>query len=270
MTVTLSISTYNRPDALRLCLESALHQSRLPDEIIVVDDGSTSDTALVVSEMAALTKIPVKHLWQPDEGFRLARARNMGISAANGDYIVQIDGDMVLTHHFIADHVAMARPGYYVKGGRIRLNAKSSERWLHRNRPPRFFSPFMPGIHHDRAKAIRLPLLGRIFSPFYQRTGTGIGANTAFWKKDLEAVNGFDEAFEGWGGEDTDIELRLQSLGVKTFKLWRLGIAFHLWHREGGGNPDAHRRIYTYIFDKLRRGDFVSARGLNNNYGGTN
>ena len=43
--VSLIVSTYNRPDALRVCLDSVKHQTILPYEVIIGDDGSRSETA---------------------------------------------------------------------------------------------------------------------------------------------------------------------------------------------------------------------------------
>ena len=76
MKTTLLISTYNRPDALRLCLLSAFRQTLLPDEILVGDDGSTEETAHLIEEMKQRSPVPLIHVWQEDKGFRLAAVRN--------------------------------------------------------------------------------------------------------------------------------------------------------------------------------------------------
>lgn len=261
--ISLTISTYNRPEALRLCLLSAFRQTRLPDEIIVGDDGSTDVTRELIEELRPLCPVPLHHVWQEDKGFRLARLRNLCIAQSTGDYIVQIDGDMVLSRHFIADHAAVARRGYYVKGGRIRLNEAATQRLCQSGRPPRFFSPFSD-IHHDRLKAIRIPGLGHYITPRYRRTGTGMGANTAFWREDLLRVNGYDENFEGYGGEDSDIEIRLQMAGIATFKLFRLGLALHLWHKEGS-NP-AIDKVRKYIEEKKKARVWRTDNGLLKNH----
>lgn len=261
MKVSLIISTYNRVDALELCLRSALRQSRMPDEIIVGDDGSTSDTRALVERIAAEhPEVPILFEWHEDRGFRLARMRNRCIARASGDYIIQIDGDMVLSRHFVADHLAVARPGFYVRGSRMRLSEKATRNMLETMKVPRFYSPFYPALHHDRLKAVRLPFIGRLLSPGYHRDSTGLGANMAFWREDLLRVNGYDNHFEGWGGEDNDLEVRLKAAGVKSFKLFRLGMAFHLWHKESP-NPH-HQQIVEYINAKAARGETVAADGI--------
>ena len=50
MKISLIISTYNRPSALKLCLESVKRQNRLPDEVIIGDDGSGDETAALIRE----------------------------------------------------------------------------------------------------------------------------------------------------------------------------------------------------------------------------
>ncbi|MDE6305135.1 MAG: glycosyltransferase, partial [Muribaculaceae bacterium] len=101
MKVSLIISTYNRPDALSVTLESVRNQSRLPDEVIIGDDGSGADTARVINRFKDGFPVPIIHVWQEDKGFRLAMIRNRSVAAASGDYIIQTDGDVLLHPHFI-------------------------------------------------------------------------------------------------------------------------------------------------------------------------
>ena len=77
MNTTLIITTYNWKEALSLTLTSALEQTLAPGEILVADDGSTEDTGLMVAELAARSSVPIRHIWQEDKGFRLAKSRNI-------------------------------------------------------------------------------------------------------------------------------------------------------------------------------------------------
>ena len=129
-TVSLLISTYNWEDALRLCLLSASVQTVLPDEIVIADDGSREDTRKLIEDFRAIVKVPVVHIWQEDEGFRLTTIRNKAIACAKGDYIIQIDGDVIMERHFIQDHIEMMEKGYFVCGSRTKLGPIVSRRLI--------------------------------------------------------------------------------------------------------------------------------------------
>ena len=142
MRASLIVTTYNRPDALHLVLQSVLQQTVPPAEIIVADDGSGADTEETVGRFATASPIPVKHVWQEDQGFRAAQSRNRALAAAQGPYIVLIDGDMVLHPEFIADHLAVAREGRWVQGSRVLLTEAATAALLSSPLPVPFKPPF--------------------------------------------------------------------------------------------------------------------------------
>ena len=121
MLVSLMISTYNWKEALSLCLYSVFAQTVKPCEILIADDGSRDDTKQLIDKMRTKTDIPIVHVWHEDKGFRLSAIRNRSIERAKGDYIIQIDGDILLDKHFIADHLELAEKGYFVCGSRVHL-----------------------------------------------------------------------------------------------------------------------------------------------------
>jgi glycosyltransferase involved in cell wall biosynthesis len=225
----LIITTYNRPAALDLTLRSVARQSVAPGEIIVADDGSGPETLQVVArwQERLRLKTPLVHLWQPDEGFRLARSRNRAIAAARGEYVIIVDGDMVLHRHFIADHTRAARHGAFIQGVRLLTGPKAANRMLERGRLDLGF--FAPDIKRRR-HTVRSLLLSRLL--FQERLGQRAirGCNQAYWKSDLIRVNGFNEAFEGWGREDNEIAARLYNAGVSRRNLKFQALAIHLHH----------------------------------------
>ena len=128
MRISLIISTYNSPEALDVCLRSVLRQTSSPYEVIIADDGSTDSTPEVIDRFTKEAKFPVVHVWQKNEGFRLATIRNKAIARAKGDYIVQIDGDIMLHPEFIADHAAAAVRGHFVCGSRVLIQKELTEK----------------------------------------------------------------------------------------------------------------------------------------------
>ena len=113
MDCSLIITTYNWEKALELVILSSIRQSYLPVEIIVADDGSTDDTRKLIKSFCNKSPIPIIHSWQKDKGFRAAKSRNKAISKAIGDYIILIDGDMILHKDFVRDHCSFSKPGYF-------------------------------------------------------------------------------------------------------------------------------------------------------------
>jgi glycosyltransferase involved in cell wall biosynthesis len=232
--VSLIVTTYNRKDALALTLGSALAQRTPPEEILVADDGSRDDTRALVESFAARSRVPVRHCWHEDRGFRLAEIRNRAIARARSAYVVMVDGDLVLHPRFVADHRRAARPGQMVQGGRALLSEATTRQALAAGRIE--FGPLEPGMK-NRKNALRAPVLSRLASHFSDNVYRVRGANLAFWRQDVLRVNGFDEEFVGWGREDSEFVARMQHAGVRRLNLKFAAVAYHLWH------PEASREL---------------------------
>ena len=227
MTVTLIITTYNWKEALALSLASVLDQEVLPLEVIVADDGSRPDTGAMIRELAARAPLPIHHCWQEDKGFRLARSRNRAIARARGEYIVLIDGDIILERHFIADHLRAARPGYFVQGTRVLLNQWLTTRVLSQGYLNASFCS--QGVE-NRKNCLRSTILSRFFSLPSRRLPGVKTCNFAFWREHAIQVNGFNEEFVGWGREDSEFVARLMNRGIRRRNLKFNGLAYHLYH----------------------------------------
>ncbi|WP_430391880.1 glycosyltransferase family 2 protein [Dyella sp. 20L07] len=235
--VSVIISTYNWKEALALVLRSVAGQSHLPDEVIIVDDGSREDTAQLLRDIARDFPVPLRHVWQPDEGFRKARILNRGIAAARGDYVIQADGDMLLHRHFIADHLKLAKPGCFLQGTRIRTTDAETARLIAGGKP--HFGWSVDAYFRDdndrstyhfgrRHHTLRLPWLARLKS---RSSGHPMGCNVSFWRDDLLRVNGYDERMQGYGSEDLELDLRLRNAGLRRSQIKFAALALHLEHR---------------------------------------
>ena len=228
MTVSLIISTYNWPRALYLCLDSVMQQSVLPDEILVADDGSGMDTRDVVRHFEQISPVPVRHIWHEDRGFRVAAIRNKAIAASRSDYLIQIDGDLILQRNFIQDHLAFARRGCYVAGSRGMLTQRLTQQVI--NGEITSLSPLTRGVYCSN-NVMRIPIMSafyRMLSPEDHRRRCTMG----LWGEESLRVNGYDEAFEGWGFEDTEFGLRLKNSGVRQLRIKFRAVAFHLFHEK--------------------------------------
>lgn len=229
MKTTLIISTYNRPEALRLSLLSTLTQTHIPSEVIIADDGSTEETQQLIEEIAKAFPCPLIHAWQEDKGFRLAESRNNALRMAHGDYVIFIDGDIIMERHFIEDHERLAEKGYFVIGSRASLTEKLTKEVIKKQTIK--VHCYTPGVRR-KENALYLPFLTPWTKNLYhKRRFYGRGANMAMWMEDLRQTNGFDQDLVGYGYEDFDLFNRLFNLGLKRKYAKFQAIEYHLFHQ---------------------------------------
>jgi glycosyltransferase involved in cell wall biosynthesis len=230
ISISLIITTYNRPDALELVLLSVLNQIVMPKEVIIADDGSTEETSQLIARYQKQFTIPLIHCWHEDQGFRLSHIRNKAIAQASGEYMVMVDGDMVLHKQFIKNHKNAARINTFVQGSRVILTEQLTRQALTNKHIS--FSPFQQGII-NRLNAMHIGSLSALFSLRKKTKLKGIrGCNMAFWKDDVLRVNGFNEDFTGWGREDSEFVVRLFNNAISRQNLKFGGVAYHLYHPE--------------------------------------
>lgn len=229
MRTALVATTHERPAALARVLESVVAQRHPPDELIVADDGSCESTRAVVSRCAAAAPFPVVHSWQPRHGPRVCRSRNLAVARTRCDYIVVIDGDMLLHPGFLAEHAAHARRGTWVQGCRLPLGAGATSRALAGEPLASVVAAASVGWRR-RLQAWHAPRAARALRRLANAFIAVKGCNQAFWRDDLVRVNGWDEAMTGWGPEDKELCARLVHAGVARRTLVCAGLAWHLDH----------------------------------------
>ena len=242
--ISVIVSTYNRPDTLGLVLDGFRGQSIRPHEVMVADDGSGPGTRVMLEAWAkAHTEFPLRHLWHPDDGFRKTIILNQAVLEATGDYLVFTDGDCVPHPRFVEDHAELAEPGCWVQGRRCFVREKWVGQFRLGHTPILIW--MLLGRIHGAAKGLRLPL-SWIRRDQAQR-GI-IGCNMAAWREDVVAINGFDEAYTGWGiGEDSDLGTRLYHLGRWRKLVHGRAVTFHLDH------PSAPKDHVQGSLERLRR-----------------
>ena len=229
MSISLIVTTYNRPEALILVLKSIELQTLIPSEVIVADDGSYEKTKNLIFDFSLQTDLDITHSFQEDLGFRAAEARNKAISMSKGDYIILIDGDVVLHPEFIADHLKNSKFGYFIQGSRSLLTEKKTKDAI--SRQQLVFNFLSIGMN-NRFNSIRSNFLSKFFS-FKENYLKGIKTcNMSFYKKDFISVNGFNHEFKSWGREDSEFIVRLLNKGINRITLKFSAIQYHLWHDE--------------------------------------
>lgn len=265
MKTAFVVLTYNRADALLAVLRGLAPQCGEHHEVLIADDGSRPEQVQALRAGLPGFRCRVRHVWHPDVGFTIARARNLCAARTDADYLVFMDGDCVPNARFVAQHEQLARPGQFVIGGRVLLEEALTRRVL-------AGEVDLPAL--GAADWLQLRLTGQANKLSQLLSGWGArgtlesafrwkgirGCNMAFWRTDYEAVNGFDEAFAGWGHEDADIVLRLHHQGLVRCNA-RVGTeVFHLWHRQNSRADEADNR--RRVMDRLQGGVVRAERGV--------
>lgn len=266
--ISVVVTTYNWPQALKAVLLALSAQSYRGFEIVVADDGSTSETAELIKTLRPLMSIPIQHVFQADEGFRAAKIRNKAIQAASGEYIIFLDGDCIPRPSFVKNHLHLAQKRKFVVGNRVLLTESFTQKMLAAALPlhqwsfARWIKTRLQGSCNQVLSFLTLPLGPlRILNAKAWRGAKG--CNLGVWKADLQRINGWEERFQGWGYEDSDLVIRLIRAGVKR-KSGRFATAvIHLWHKinDRTGERDNWTLLSTRFNTKHKC--FIAENGLN-------
>ena len=235
--ISVVLTTYNRSDALAVVLRALQRQTDTNFEVVIADDGSQPAHRARIQDAAQGCAFAVAHVWHPDVGFTVARARNLGVAHSRGSYLVLLDGDCVPDVDFIAQHRRLMQSACLVNGSRCLLSPQFTQHvlngstevvgmsWIY------WLQQWRQGRASKIAPLLRAPDWGvRIESDFRWH---GIrSCNMGLWRSDFERVNGFDSSFQGWGHEDADLVLRMFHAGVRRKNGFFATEVFHLWHEE--------------------------------------
>jgi hypothetical protein len=256
MKLALLISTYEAPVPLGKVLRGVARQSRRPDEVLIADDGSGSETRAMIEAWRRETGLKVEHLWHPHEGFRKVILLNRAVAAATSEYLVFTDGDCVPHRRFLEDHEQLAERGYWVQGRRCYVREANVADFEVGVSP--VLKWMLTGRIHGIGKGIRLP----VPLVFRNRKQRGIiGCNMSFWRDDVVAVNGFDEAHLGRGiGPDSDLGTRVYNLGRRRKFVYGRAITYHLNHPVMPRDNLAAKR--KWLEETIRSGRTRCERGL--------
>lgn len=233
------VAVYNHFNWLKLILDALGAQSYRDFEVVIADDGSSEETiALIQQYIAEHPQMKIVHSWIEDRGWRKNICLNEAVRKASGDYLIFIDGDCVPHRRFVEDHVRLSKPGVLLGGRRLDMPAEVSavvETWQTLPKRPftKLWTLYLKNINKiawkQLRRAIHFPV--PVFSRLLVKDGGIIGCNFSLYRKDLEAVNGFDERYLAPGtGEDLDIDGRLQHAGIRHVRFSHYALMVHRHH----------------------------------------
>jgi len=262
--ISVIVTTWNREDALDAVLRSLAVQADRDFEVIVADDGSGPETAKLIEEWQGKLGRPLKHVWQEHRGFRAAEMRNRAILASEGVYCIFLDGDCIARPAFIATHRRLSEDGWFVTGNRILMSEQLTQTILRDKLDPESWGYRQwarergKGGINRTVPLMRLPL-GPLRKLRFRAWRGARSCNLAVWRRDLDHIDGFDSAYEGWGREDSDLLVRLLHAGIRRKDgVFATGV-LHLWHPSADRSwlPDNDRMLEDVISDgrvKAQRG----------------
>jgi glycosyltransferase involved in cell wall biosynthesis len=262
--IAVVITTYNNPKSLELCLLSLTNQTFKNFEVFIADDGSDDETRELISKFKRDHEfLRVYHIWHPDEGYRKAKINNKAFAQIDPEkfpIIVCIDHDVVLHHRFIEDHFKVHEKEKFepliFMGRRIDLgeqlsNSITTDNVLRFNQGMSLSllwsglkgetKNVMRSIRMDLPKPISL-LLKR------ERTLDLLGSNFSISTSVLLDVNGYNEDFKSYWGEDGDLYVRVRNSGIKMIGKVGYAVQWHLYHKRLIETPD-HVAMYRALLE---------------------
>lgn len=187
LTVTVIIPVYNREKELAECLDALTNQNRRPDEIIVVDDGSTDGTKNIAEAYSLVTILSQKNAGP-------AKARNAGAKKAKSDIVLFLDSDCVAEKNWLEE---MLKPFDEKNVVGVQGAYKTKQTSL----AARFDQLDIEYRYERMKKSKRLDW---------------IGSYSAAYRRDIFLQEGgFDETFPKASGEDAEFSYRLSEKGMK-------------------------------------------------------
>jgi glycosyltransferase involved in cell wall biosynthesis len=247
MKVSVIISTYNQPEWLEKVLWGYECQVYSDFEIVIADDGSGAPTKNLVNRFIQDSKLRIQHVWQEDEGFQKSKILNKATLAATGDYLIFTDGDCIPRKDFVAVHVKKATEGRFLSGGYFMLPMTTSKaiskedvvngnvfdiKWLYDHDVPSTY------------KSMKLTSSGwkeKLLNWITPTKPTWNGHGASGWKKDIIAVNGYNEKMQ-YGGQDRELGERLENAGIKGMQIRYSAVVVHLDHKRSYKTPETLKK----------------------------
>ena len=270
MLLSVIFSTYNSEEWLEKVILGFSVQTFRDFEIIIADDGSRESTKNLIDKLRVEIDIPIIHVWQEDNGFQKSQILNKAILASTSDYLIFTDGDCIPRKDFVEVHEKYRQEGCFLSGGYFKLPMDISKaitkddifhqlcfdlQWLKSKGLKRNFK---------NIKFITSGLLSKALNFVTPTNASWNGHNSSGWKKDLVAVNGFNQEMQ-YGGQDRELGERLFNKGLKSKQIRYSAICVHLDHKRGYVNKETWEKNFA-IRENTRKNKVIKTHlGIDSN-----
>lgn len=256
---TVIVPSYNRSQLLAYTLHSCTNAS-LPIEdfeVIVVDDGSSDDTFDCARRFQ--DQLNIKYIYQDDRGYRLSRARNLGVRTAEGTICVFIDAGVLMARDCLSKHIEFhARNPDSVAIGYVygfSQNDDHAQALIGRIDPTDVESSIARLSEQEAFLDIRescYRVCGNDITKLPASWSLAWGCNMSLARSDIVAVGGYDEYYASWGAEDIDFGISQFKRGLR-FQLVREAASIHYPHEKSeADNRISLLKNKSYLHDKYQ------------------
>lgn len=272
MEISVIITVYNRFEYVENILKCLIKQTTQPYEVIFTDDGSKEDLKEILKKYKDECEFKIKYIYQEDLGFRKSKACNNAVIESEGDYLIFLDQDAIFPDNLIETFIqnkkenkfSILRVIWSENDERIDI-----QKILEKNNWR--YDEIIQKVSTNHFKVLKKYLWRDKYNNFRYRIGmrdrgTGLmGIGFALFKKDYLAINGYDEDYKGWGGEDADLGLRLYALGLKSVTFSTKIPSIHMCHPlDPTKSGNQNKKIYREKREKISKGNYKCVYGLNN------
>lgn len=209
--VTVNIATYNQLNNLKVILKALEKQTYSNFEISITDDGSSDGTKEWAKSLEN-----VRYYWQEDDGFRLAKSKNMGINTANGEYFLSLEADVIPNPRLLSEIMLFAKPNQIIYGVRHEIPELPSEL---------DFKKIDKSITSMDWRMQVLRQMKNVTKPWRVCSG----CNVLFPTKMLKDAGGWNEDFKTYGIDDYEVCLRLYMAGCEIIAV-PAAYGYHITH----------------------------------------
>ncbi len=261
MQISVIFSTYNSEEWLEKVVYGFSVQTFKDFEIIIADDGSREATKQLIDRLKLEIDIPIIHVWQEDNGFQKSQILNKAILASTSEYLIFTDGDCIPRQDFVEVHNNYRENGFFLSGGYFKLPMDISKaitkediinqrcfdvNWLKQNGLP---------SSYKNSKFTTRGFMSKFLNFLTPTNASWNGHNASGWKKDLMAINGFNQEMQ-YGGQDRELGERLFNLGLKSKQIRYSAICVHLDHKRGYVNEETWKKNHS-IRENTRKNKVV-------------
>ena len=262
MKISLIISFYKRIDFLELILLSLERQEYKNFEVIIAEDDNAVNSKKYLKEKASKFSYKILHVYQKeDTGFRKNEMLNKAITVADGELIVIIDGDCILHRAFFKEYAKASKAKTILFGRRALLSESITKKLLGSKKLTKL--NVLNLIWNKSSRVEDVFYMPSIPEFLKKKREKGVqGSNMGFFKKDILAINGFDEDYQkATAGEDDDIEWRFRAAGYQFKSMKHKALQYHLYHKFNySGAESRHNR--AVMNEKIKAGHIFCANGI--------